>query len=208
MKHLLMVTGLFFVLGYAVPSNLLSQTYFHSSSVNEIDTLLKKIMILHLGEDLDIRKTVEGEITYWLNKYHFNAAPSYRYFNSNRIPTWENINEILKENDFDGILTTTFVSIESKERFENTQSAYNLTPNSPTFYNFLDSYKNKYNVGYTVLEKAFIVDTKLFSTKSEQNLFQASTETYQPQSMDIAVEDFSKSIAKHLKKSKLLERTK
>jgi hypothetical protein len=107
-------------------------------------------MILHLGENFDIRKTMEGEITYRLNKLKFDATQSYKYFNHQRIPTKENIIKILKENDFDGILTTAFVTIESKERFENPQAAYNLTPNSPTFYNFLDSYQNKYSTGYTL----------------------------------------------------------
>jgi len=163
-------------------------------------------MILHLGEDYDIRKTMEGEITYWLSKFKFSAAQSYRYFNHQRIPIKENIIKVLKENDFDGILTTAFVTIESKERYENPQAAYNLSPNSPTFYNFLDSYQNKYSTGYTIQENAFVIDTKLFKSDDEKVLYQTTTETFQPQSLDRAIEDFSKSIARDIKKNKLLEK--
>ena len=208
MRRLLISAGLLFVILIISSSITLSQTYFQSSVVGEIDTQLRKIMILHLSEDYDTRKIVEGEITYWLSKYDFVSVPSHRLFDHNRIPTRENINAVLKENDLDGILTTAFVTIESKERFQNPKSNYNLSPNSPTFYNFLDSYQNKYNTGYTILEKAFVVDTKLFETDSEQNLYQASTETYQTASLDQAIEDFSKSIAKDLKKSKLLKRNR
>ena len=208
MRRLLISAGMLFVILIITSSITLSQTYFQSSSVGEIDRQLGKIMILHLGEDYDTRKIVEGEITYWLSKYHFVSVPSHRLFDHNRIPTRENINEVLKENDLDGILTTAFVNIESKERFQNPNSNFNPSPNSPTFYNFLDSYQNKYSTGYTILEKAFVVDTKLFETDSEQNLYQASTETYQIASLDQAIEDFSKSIAKDLKKSKLLKRNK
>jgi hypothetical protein len=169
---------------------------------------LKRIMILHLGENYDTRKTIEGEITFWLNKYKFNAAPSHRYFNYSRIPAKEDIIKALNENDFDGILTTAFVTIESKERYENPKSVYNLSPNSPTFYNFLDSYQNKYNTGYSIQETAFVVDTKLFKSNDEIVLYQVSTETSQPQSLDLAVEDFAKTIAKDLKKNKLLEKNK
>jgi hypothetical protein len=208
MKRLLSLIYLLFVSGLLIPLPTNCQTYFQSSVVNALDTPLKKIMILHLGENYDIRKTVEGEITYWLSKFKFIAAPSNRFFNHSRIPTQENIIKVLEDNNFDGILTTIFVNIESKERFENPQSAYNLSPNSPTFYNILDSYQNKYSTGYVIQETAFVVETKLFEAIDKQNLYEASTETYQTQSMDLAVENFSKSIARDLKKSKLLEKNK
>lgn len=163
-------------------------------------------MILHLGENFDTRKTMEGEITYRLNKFKFDASQSYKYFNHQRIPIKEDIIKVLKENGFDGILTTAFVTIEAKERFENPQAAYNLTPNSPTFFNFLDSYQNKYSTGYTLQENAFVIDTKLFKSDDETVLYQTTTETFQPQSLDQAIEDFSKSISRDLKKNKLLEK--
>jgi hypothetical protein len=190
----------------ALSTDTLSQTNIQSSSVKEMDSKLDNIMILHLGEIYDTRKTVEGEITFWLSKYKFSASPSNRYFDHERIPTKEQIIKVLNENGFDGILTTVFTDIETKERFENPQAAYNLTPTSPTIYNFLDSYQNKYSTGYTIQEKAFVVHSKLFKTSDESVLYEASTETYQPQSLDAAVENFSKSIAKELKKSKVLEK--
>lgn len=206
MNRQLSIPGLILTICFAMASNALSQTNVQSSTLKEMDTKLDNIMILHLGEIYDTRKTVEGEITFWLSKYKFSASPSNRYFDHKRIPTKDQIVKVLKENGFDGILTTVFTDIETKERFENPQAAYNLTPTSPTIYNFLDSYQNKYSTGYTIQEKAFIVHSKLFKTSDESVLYEASTETYQPQSLDIAVEDFSKSIAKELKKSKVLEK--
>jgi hypothetical protein len=206
MKPKYTLIRLFLLLGILIPSISISQTKFQSATMGEIDAPLQKIMILHLGENFDTRKTLEGEIAYWLSKSKFSASQSYKYFNHQRIPTKENIIKALNENGFDGILTTAFITIESKERFENPQAAYNLTPNSPTFYNFLDSYQNKYSTGYTILENAFVIDTKLFKSGDETVIYQTTTETFQPQSLDQAIEDFSKSIAKDLKKSKLLEK--
>ena len=206
MNRKLSIPGLILVISFIVVTNASGQTNIQSSSINEMDLKLDNIMILHLGEVYDTRKTVEGEITFWLSKYKFTASPSNRYFDHKRIPTKDQIVKVLKENEFDGILTTVFTDIETKERFENPQAAYNLTPTSPTIYNFLDSYQNKYSTGYTIQEKAFVVHSKLFKTSDESILYEATTETYQPQSLDIAVEDFSKSIAKELKKSKVLEK--
>jgi hypothetical protein len=206
MNRKLSIPGLILVISFIAVTNASSQTNIQSSSINEMDLKLDNIMILHLGENYDTRKTVEGEITFWLSKYKFTASPSNRYFDHKRIPTKDQIVKVLKENEFDGILTTVFTDIETKERFENPQAAYNLTPTSPTIYNFLDSYQNKYSTGYTIQEKAFVVHSKLFKTSDESILYEATTETYQPQSLDIAVEDFSKSIAKELKKSKVLEK--
>lgn len=206
MNRKLFIPGLIFIWFFNIASDALSQTNIQSSDVKDMDLKLDNIMILHLGEVYDTRKTVEGEITFWLSKYKFTASPSNRYFDHKRIPTKDQIIKVLKENDFDGILTTVFTDIETKERFENPQSAYNMTPTSPTIYNFLDSYQNKYSTGYTIQEKAFVVHSKLFKTIDESVLYEASTETYQPQSLDAAVENFSKSIAKELKKSKVLEK--
>jgi len=206
MNRKLSISGLFLIIYFVMAFNAFSQTNVQSSAINEMDSQLDNIMILHLGENFDTRKTVEGEITFWLSKYKFSASPSNRYFEHKRIPTKDQIVEVLKENGFDGILTTVFTDIETKERFENPQAAYNLTPTSPTIYNFLDSYQNKYSTGYTIQEKAFVVHSKLFKTVDESVLYEATTETYQPQSLDLAVEDFSKSIAKELKKSKVLEK--
>jgi hypothetical protein len=206
MNRKLFIPGLIFIWFFNIASDALSQTNIQSSDVKDMDSKLDNIMILHLGEVYDTRKTVEGEITFWLSKYKFTASPSNRYFDHKRIPTKDQIIKVLKENDFDGILTTVFTDIETKERFENPQSAYNMTPTSPTIYNFLDSYQNKYSTGYTIQEKAFVVHSKLFKTIDESVLYEASTETYQPQSLDAAVENFSKSIAKELKKSKVLEK--
>jgi hypothetical protein len=206
MNRKLFKWGLILIWCLNIAPDVFSQTNVQSSTIKDMDSKLDNIMILHLGEIYDTRKTVEGEITFWLNKYKFSASPSNRYFDHQRIPTKDQIIKVLNENGFDGILTTVFTDIETKERFENPQAAYNLTPTSPTIYNFLDSYQNKYSTGYTIQEKAFIVHSKLFKTSDESVLYEASTETYQPQSLDAAVENFSKSIAKELKKSKVLEK--
>ena len=206
MNRKLYISGLLLIASFVLVCNTFSQTNVQSSAINEMDSQLDNVMILHLGENYDTRKTVEGEITFWLSKYKFSASPSNRYFEHKRIPTKDQIVEVLKKNGFDGILTTVFTDIETKERFENPQAAYNLTPTSPTIYNFLDSYQNKYSTGYTIQEKAFVVHSKLFKTDDESVLYEATTETYQPQSLDLAVEDFSKYIAKELKKSKVLKK--
>lgn len=200
--------AILFIAYFIFPLHSMSQTRFESTNVSEIDAKIKKVMILHLGEIYDIRKTLESEITYWLNKYKFDATPSYRYFEQNQVPTKENIKKTLKENNFDAILTTVVVTLASKEKFENPQSAYNLTINSPTFYNYLDTYQNKYSTGYTVQEKTFVVQTNLFMVDDEKAIYKATTQTDQPGTMDFAIQDFSKAIAKSLKSSKVLDKKK
>ncbi len=200
--------AILFVAYFIFPLHSMSQTRFESTNVSEIDTKVKKVMILHLGEIYDNRKILESEITYWLNKYKFDASPSYRYFEQNHVPTKENIKKILKENNFDAILTTAVVTFVSKEKYENPQSAYNLTINSPTFYNYLDTYQNKYSTGYTFQEKTFIVQTNLFRIDDEKTIYKATTQTDQPETMDLAIQDFSKAIAKSLKSNKVLDKKK
>ena len=91
MNRKLLIVGLILIWCFVQASNVMSQTNIQSSDIKAMDSKLDNIMILHLGEIYDTRKTVEGEITFWLSKYKFSASPSNRYFDHQRIPTKDQI---------------------------------------------------------------------------------------------------------------------
>jgi hypothetical protein len=106
------------------------------------------------------------------------------------------------------VLITRLQDIDARERYENTQQRYSSSPSDPVFYNYLDSYRNQYTTGYNFLELIYIVNTELYSVGEERLIYKSTTETRESDTQDFAVEDFSKSIAKSLNRTDLLEKVK
>jgi hypothetical protein len=183
-----------------------TQTYIDQSKIAEGNYNLEKIIILHLGGIYDNRRLIEDELTYWLNHEGYSASPSYRYLQSQNLPNKVELSAILLENNFDGVLITQLKDIDTRERFENTQQRYNASPTDPVFYNYLDAYKNQYKAGYSFLERTYIVDVELHAVKDEKLIYKSTAETRDLESLDLVVEDFSKTIAKNLKRSNLLKK--
>lgn len=183
-----------------------TRTYINQIKIDEGYYHLGKIIILHLGGIYNNRKVIEDELTYWLNHEGYNAFPSYRYLQNHNLPDRLELSGIIKENNFDGILITQLKDINTRERFENTQERYSTSPTDPVFYNYLDTYKNQFSAGYSFLERTYVVDIELHAIEEEKLIFKSTIETRETTSQDFAVEDFSKTIAKALRKSKLLKK--
>jgi hypothetical protein len=167
---------------------------------------LGKILILHLGGIYENRQIIEDELTYWINQKGYNAYPSYRYFPAKNLPKRAELATIIEENGFDGILITQVKDIDIRERYENTQQRYATSPSEPVFYNYLDAYKNQFSTGYSFLERTYVIDVELHAVKEEKLIYKSTAETRVSESLDQVVQDFSKTIAKNLKRSDLLKK--
>ncbi len=183
-----------------------SQTYIDQSNIAEGNYQMEKITVLHLGGIYENRKVIEDELTYWLNQEGYQAFPSYRFQQTQNLPNRLELAAIIRDNEFDGILITQVKDIDTRERYENTQQRYGTSPSDPVFYNYLDSYKNQFSTGYSFLEHTYVVDIELYTVTDEKLVYKSIAETRASESLDQVVEDFSKTIAKNLKKSKLLKR--
>jgi hypothetical protein len=182
-----------------------STTNFSRIDTKEYASSIKKVMVLHLGNDFENRKVIEDELTFWINHYQHNAFPSHRFFDDKSLPGKLELARIFTEQNFDGIVITQVDDIEIKDRFANTQNRYNTSPNEPVFYNYIDSYKNKYSTGYTFQEKSYVVNTRIYTTSDPDRwIYDSTTKTIETGSLDSAVEDFAKAISKNIHQNKIL----
>jgi hypothetical protein len=183
-----------------------SQTYLNQSELAEGHYQLGKIIILHLGGIYENRRMIEDELTYWLNQEGYQAFPSYRFLETRNLPSKAELETMISENGFDGILITRVTDIDTRERYENTQQRYGSSPTEPVFYNYLDSYNNQFSTGYSFLERTYVIDIELHSVEDEKLIYKTNAETRVSESLDKVVENFSKTIAKNLKRSNLLKK--
>jgi hypothetical protein len=183
-----------------------SQTYVEELDISGVDYDLEKILVLHLGGIHENREVIEGELTYWLSRNGINAHPSYKFSSGTNLPEKAELQRIIGENEFDGVLITRLENIEATNRYENAQQRYGTSPVTPEFYNYLDAYKNQYSAGYNFIQLIYVVNTELHAVQGKQLIFRSTTETRETDTEEFAVEEFSRSIAKELVRSELLKK--
>ena len=184
------------------------QTYINSENKSDIDKKYANILFLHYGRDFENRKTIENEVAYWLRDKGYQVTPSIDVYENSVLPSPEVIKRTIKAGMFDGLLISRVRDIKEKDMHSDTQGRYSsYDPNIVTYYSWFDRQANMNTQGYSFQEKAFVVETRLFDAETEKVVYSVITKSYDSESFDFVVENFSKSIVKTLNKSKLLERT-
>lgn len=173
---------------------------------------LKKIMIMFLGHNYENRKTVESEITYYINDSGFEALQSYKYFTVTHVPEPDTIIMALEDNGFDGLLVIEIIDVALKEERVNAKMTYGPAPGPGTpylygFYNYFSIYF-RYSEGYERIDTSFELETSLFRLEDKSLIYSNTSKAYDKGDIDIALEGFAMDTAKKLKKSKTLLKTK
>ena len=168
---------------------------------------LRKIMILFLGHNYEKRKTVESEITYYINDAGFEALQSYKYFTETDLPETETIIKALEDNGFDGLLVIEIMDIELKKERVNAKMNYGYGPGTPFMFDYFSIYR-RYSEGYERIDTSFELGTSLFRLEDKSLIYSDTSEAYDKGNIDMALEGFAKEIARKLKKSKTLLKTK
>ena len=185
---------------------------FAQKNKSDQDDKLKKIMIMFLGSKYENRKTVESEITYYINDSGFEALQSYKYFTVTHIPEPDTIIMALEDNGFDGLLVIEIVDVALKEERVNAKMTYGPAPGPGTpylygFYNYFSIYF-RYSEGYERIDTSFELETSLFRLEDKSLIYSNTSKAYDKGDIDIALEGFAIDTAKKLKKSKTLLKTK
>jgi len=183
-----------------------NQTYVENLEISGKDYNLEKVVVMHLGGIVENRKIIEGELTYWLNKKGINAFPSYKFTSGSNLPNRTELGRIIEDNHFDGVLITRLENVEATERYENAQQRYGTSPVGTEFYNYIDAYKNQYSTGYNFIQLIYVVNTELHAVNGEKLIFRSRTETREADTQELAVKEFSKSIASELAESGLFKK--
>ena len=187
---------IFFLSFFVAVISLQAQTDITVVRKTRPDHLLKKILVLSMVKNYENRKTVENEITWWINDMGFTAYSCNKLQKNEDLPSTELIKSLVEDNGFDGVLISELVDVQMKERYENNPDRNRYNPTIPTYYNVLDAYN--YNT------KSFEINTKLFEVNNNDILFESNSNTYESTDLERSVESYGKAMAKILKRSKIL----
>ena len=192
---------------FFIPSAILyAQTDITVISKDRPSQPLKKILVLSMVKSYENRKTVENEISWWMNDRGFAAFACNKLQKNQDLPNTDLIKKMVEENGFDGILISDLVDVQMKERYESNPQRNSYNPSTPAFYNLLDAGNNAYNMGYNYNTKSFEVNTKLFEGTDHDVLLECNSNTYESSDIENAIESYARALSKLLKRSKFIEK--
>lgn len=155
----------------------------------------KKILISVLVKDEETRQFVEDRIAKTNSAFH----ASHPIFKSKEImQNVERSKAMLKEQNFDGVITMQLVKSDVTDRFvpDTFNGGY------WGYHNYY--YAPFYEPGYYREENSYFIETNVFSLKDDKLLWSGITSTVDPKTLEKAIDDVLKEVRAQMIKDKLI----
>lgn len=166
---------------------------------------LQKIMIVGVSEKPSNRRLFEDELAKQLKSIGTEAIASAAV-----IPTMKEIDEtVIKKAalklNADAVLITHLEGVTEKTVYHPPVHDYSVNPDSARFgYYYHSVHQHVYTPGYVSTYKYVRLESKLYRTDAEKLLWAATSETFEPESVNAVVQSLSKIIIKSLKEHGLI----
>jgi hypothetical protein len=168
------------------------------------------IFIAALTDNQYTRNTIEEHLAEAAKERGYSTATSGMYFtpsfSQNKIPAKEEILQKVTESNSDAIFTIALINKEDMSRYVEG------TVNSSAPYGWYGSFGGYYGTiagpiyspGYYTTDKVYYLQSNLFDSRSEQLLWSARTETYNPANIEKFSKQFTEAMMKQLEKDKVI----
>jgi len=167
--------------------------------------ILKKIMIVGVSDKLSHRRIFEDELVKQFKNHGTEAISS-----ATQIPTMKELNEsAIKESarklNADAVLVTHLEGVSEKTVYHPPVHDYSANPNYNRFgFYYRSLHPHVYTPGYVATYKYVRLENKLYETASEKLLWAATSETFDPDTVNSVVESLAAIVIKSLKENGLI----
>ena len=166
---------------------------------------VNRVLVLALTPIDENKETGENELVYWLRKEGYNAVASVDVLKvRGRLPVKEEIVKVLETQNFDGVITIKLVDIKDSGRFVSSSESNATTLNETYFYNYLNAWNRNYTPGYYQDVRVMVVESNLYAFPKGEIIFSSLSESFVSDSFEGFVNEFSKSLVKELRRSKVI----
>ena len=164
-----------------------------------------KIMIVGVSDKLSNRRIFEDELVKQFKSHGTEAISS-----ATHIPIMKELNEsAIKETaqklNADAVLITHLEGVSEKTVFHPPVHDYSANPNYNRFgYYYRSVHQHVYTPGYVATYKYVRLENKLYETATEKLLWAATSETFDPDTVNSVVESLAAIVIKSLKEKSLI----
>lgn len=169
-------------------------------------------MVTALTGKTTARQTVENDLALELQKNGYRTLKSIDVipptFTEGKEPNKEALLDKINGTDVDAILTVALVDKDTETRYVPGNYAYAPATRFGYYGRFWGYYTNWYPMlfdpGYYTEDKVYFLETNLYDADTEELLWSAQSETYNPSGLSDFSKDFSSTIFAKMKKDGVL----
>ena len=173
---------------------------------------ISSILVTALTERTHVRQTVEDEIAAALAKEGFKTTKSIEVLpptiSKGQKPDETDLLDRIKDTQADAILTMALIDEETETRYTPGNAAYAPVPRFGYYGTFRGYYNTwsptLYSPGYYNEDKVYFIETNLYDVETEELLWSAQSEAYNPGSLPEFARDFSRMVVAAMKEEGLL----
>ena len=168
---------------------------------------LDRVLIIALSDIYDTRAMYEKELSYRLRKLGYNMFSSINVDKSKKkLFTRDEIIQLIKDKNINGIITMKLKSVTSKERY-GTSDRYISDMNNwqNYFYNYVDTYTNVYSWSY-IPEQTVTVVAELHDADDKKVIFRVEVTSKNAEGPEERAGEVTEAIAKALNRSGFLKK--
>lgn len=178
----------------------------------QIPAIMSTILVTALTGRTTARQAVENDIASALQKKGYKTVKSIDImpptFTSGRTPDKEELLSKIGDSGADAILTVALIDEETETRY--VPGSYNYAPLPRfgyygTFWGYYNTwYPTLYDPGYYEEDKIYFIETNLYDAETEQLLWSAQSESYNPRSLPDFADEFSEVVVSQLEDDGIL----
>jgi hypothetical protein len=173
----------------------------------------QKIFIAAMSSNIPAKQAVESGLQAQLQQKGLTVVKSMDVFPPNFSNQTGQQKELvlnrIQSTNADGILTIALLKKETENRFVRTGGGYWNPGMRYGYYNRFSNYYNNwypalYAPGYYDQQQVYYLETNLYDAKTEELIWAAQSETYDPGSIDDFLKGYVKSILEQMQKDGLI----
>lgn len=171
------------------------------------EKIITSVMVAALTSNINARQTLENDLAKRLRESGVNVVKSMdvlppTYTETGAVDKEELLKKI-KDNHVDAILTVALVDEQTENRY--VPGTYGYAPlSSFGYYGYFSGYFNTWypvmiSPGYYVMDRIYFLETNLYDAETEELIWSAQSETYNPANLDRFSEGYSKVVIERMK---------
>ena len=177
---------------------------------------IKSIFIAALTGNMEAKTTLENELAFQASQRGVESFKSHnvftRTFTKDDMPSREELLKVIKATNADVIFTVTMKDKETSTRYvPGTTSYYPMGMGYGYYGSFYGYYSNvypmMYDPGYYTTDRTYYIESNLYDTASEELIWSAQSETYNPYDIDNFVKGYTDTLLKQLEKDGIIKPT-
>jgi hypothetical protein len=183
-------------------------------NVNAGTSNINRILVTALTARANARQTVENDLAAALQKKGYETVKSIDVlpptFTNEEKPDRNELYKKINETGADAILTVALLNKETENRYVPGNYNYAPIPQFGYYGNFWGYYNTRYPILYSDRcyeeDEVYFLETNLYDAQTEELLWSAQSETYNPGSLASFADDFAEVVVTEMEKENLLQR--